>query len=66
MPKLARDIAERTIVTAAEAALAYLGTRLVDIGAEWVLIGTPILAFLKSTVASAFGKADSASLDPKV
>lgn len=50
-----KDIAERTIATAIEAALAYAATRLVDVGPQWVLIGTPALAAIKSWVATKFG-----------
>lgn len=50
-----KDIAERTVATAIEAALAYAATRLVDVGPEWVVVGTPILALIKSKVATLFG-----------
>lgn len=66
MNKKLIDIAERTLATAAEAGLAYAGTRLVDVGPEWVLIGTPVLAAVKGWIATHWGNRSSASTAPSV
>ena len=57
-----KDIAERTFWTGAEAAIAYAGTRLADIGPEWVLVGAPILAVIKGWIATHVGDKTTASV----
>lgn len=56
------DILERTFWTGVQASVAYLGTRLVDIGPEWTLVGAPALAVVKGWVATHVGNRESASL----
>lgn len=59
--KLLLDIAERTLATAAEAGLAYVGTRLVDLPPSYVVIVTPLLAAIKGRLAAFVGNRRSAS-----
>lgn len=47
-----RDVAERTVWTAAEAAVAYLTTVLAGIPKWWALALAPALAALKGVIAS--------------
>lgn len=56
-----KDIAERTLWTAAEAGIAYLSTRLVDIDATWAVLIAPVLAVAKGWIATHIGD-DSAAL----
>lgn len=66
MTKKLKDILERTFWTAVEAGVAYAATRLVDVGPEWVMIGTPVLAAVKGYAATHVGNRQSASLTKSV
>lgn len=61
MNKKLIDIAERTLWTAVEAGVAYVGTRLVGLGPEWVIVGAPVLATVKGYAATHLGNRQSAS-----
>lgn len=62
--KLLIDIAERTAWTAAQAALAYLATRLVDVPAAYAVPLAAGLAVVKGYVASHVGSDTSAAALP--
>lgn len=62
---LVKDIAERAVWTALEAGVAYVGTRLVDVGPEWALAAAPVLAVVKGWIASHIGKRDAALPSPE-
>jgi hypothetical protein len=50
-----RDVGFKTFWTAASAALAYLGTLIVDIDAEWVPIGTVVINVASAWVRQQLG-----------
>lgn len=61
----ARDIAERTLWTAAEAGVAYLATRAAGVGAEWGVPLATFLAYVKSVIATKIGDSTAALPAPK-